>query len=138
MSSPGCDGSPDAFVGMGRWHSDVDDRDVGAMLLHGVEQRVRIADAGDHVDSLAAQQQYEPFPEQRIVLGHHYPHGITAVTVVGPPAGLSTCNVPSCASTRPRIPASPEPSPTTAPPEPSSVTSTTSVLSCRCTCTSAR
>ncbi len=41
--------------------------------------------------------------------------------VVGPPGGLVTENVPSCASTRRRMPISPDPPPSSAPPCPSSV-----------------
>ena len=69
----------------------------------------------------------ETLPKEDRVLGDHDPHGIATSTRVPLPCGLTICNVPPCAATRSRRPASPEPRRTTAPPTPSSATVTCSV-----------
>ena len=69
-------------------------------------------------------------PQQRGVLGDHDAHGSTAVTIVGPVAGLDTVNVPRAARTRSSSPRSPVASSSVAavaPPTPSSNTETYNV-----------
>src|SRR5690606_3367307 len=82
------------------------------------------ADRGHHLVARLGQQADQPLAQQRQVLGDHNSHGITARSLVGPPAGLSTSRLPPSASTRWPMPPRPEPGARTAPPRPSSATST--------------
>src|SRR5207245_6203672 len=75
------------------------------------------------LEAVVAQQTLETVAQEREVLGDHDPQGSSALTVVGPPAGLSTVSVPSRASTRCRSPCRPWPA-GSAPPTPSSSTAT--------------
>ena len=66
-------------------------------------------DGRDDVEPVVAQEPRQAVAQQREILGDHDPHGITARTVVGPPAGLEISSVPSSASTRRARPLSPDP-----------------------------
>ena len=77
-----------ALVAERRRQPDVDDRDVGALAQHGVDERVAVVDGGDDLEAVVAQQPRQPVAQQREVLGDHDPHGSTARSVVGPPGGL--------------------------------------------------
>ena len=70
--------------------ADVDDRDVGPVLLDGGQQRVAVGDRGHDVEAAVAQQPLEAVAQKREVLGDDYSHGRTARTTVGPPGGLLT------------------------------------------------
>jgi hypothetical protein len=45
------DASGGDLVGVGRWHADVDDGDVGPVMSDVVQQRVGVLDLGDDVDT---------------------------------------------------------------------------------------
>src|SRR5262249_28314390 len=79
----------------------------------------------------------DPLAQQDRVLADHYSHGITALSLVPPPAGLVTQSSPPSAATRSERPRRPLPS-RVAPPAPSSPTSTTIEPSASVTSTSAR
>ena len=53
-----------------------------------VHERVAVADRRDDVEAVVAQEPRQAVAQQREILGDHDPHGITALIVVGPPAGL--------------------------------------------------
>ena len=53
-----------------------------------------VAGGGHHVQRLGPQQQAQPFPQQRVVLGDHDPHGSSTSIVVGPPGGLVRVRLP--------------------------------------------
>ena len=71
-------GGCEAFVGVGGWHFDVDDRDVGAGEFDFAQQFIGIADFGDDVDAGFGEEALEPFSEQDFVVGDHDAHGISA------------------------------------------------------------
>ena len=60
---------PEAFVGMGRWHPDVDDRDVRIVLADRGEEGLGIADLGDDVEPGLGQQPRDPLPQEERVVG---------------------------------------------------------------------
>ena len=90
-------------------------------------ERRAVRDGRDDVEAVVAQQPGQAVAQQREVLGDHNAQGITALIVVGPPAGLTTTSRPSSASTRRASPRRPLPS-ASAPPAPSSATCTTSAV----------
>src|SRR5690606_38345153 len=113
----------DALVRVRRRHAHVEQHDVrrGTTPEQG-EELVGVADGGVHRDALVQEEGPETLAQEGGVLGDHHVHGSTAVTVVGPPAGLATSSEPPSAAARPARPASPRPSRGDAPPRPSSVT----------------
>ena len=92
---------------------------------------------GDALLAAVLEQPGQPLPQERGILGDHDPHqwlpqapyglqarsGNSTVTVVGPPAGLTTSIRPSTVETRCASPVSPLPRAASAPPTPSSLTS---------------
>ena len=91
------------------------------------QQVGRVGHPGDHLVAGVGQDPLDACPQQRGVLGDHDAHGSTAVTIVGPVAGLDTVNVPRAArtrSSRPRRPVASSSAVTSAPPTPSSNTET--------------
>src|SRR5262249_43216654 len=120
------DGRAQAFVPERRRKPDVDDCDIRLLEQDRARERVAVGHRRDDVEAVVAQQPRQPVAQQREILRDHDPHGITALIVVGPPAGLVTSSDPSSASTRRRSPASPLPV-GSAPPLPSSTISTTSL-----------
>ena len=60
---------PEAFVGVGRRHPDVDDRDVGTVLADGGQERLGIAGLGDDVETGLDQQPGDPLPQEERVVG---------------------------------------------------------------------
>ena len=54
----------DALVGVRGWHPDVDDRDVGLVLVDYSLQRRGLADGRDHFEADLAEQSRQPFPEE--------------------------------------------------------------------------
>src|SRR3954454_24875312 len=79
-----------ALVGERRRHADVDDRDVGGVLLDGPEQRVAVPHVGDDLLAGVREQPGEARPQEDLVLGEDYAHGSSAATVVPAPGGLVT------------------------------------------------
>src|SRR5687767_545047 len=110
------------------------------MLFDSEEETRSILRLGDHLVSAVGQKTRDACSQQSGVLGDHdpqrglsdeivhalspvHPHGSSACTRVGPPAGLSIKRRPSSAATRSASPPSPAPV-GSAPPLPSSSTST--------------
>ena len=73
------------------------------------------------------EQSPEPLAKEHLVLGDHYPHGSSVVSVVPAPWLLSMRSAPPHAATRSERPLRPEPGRGAAPPTPSSATETTSL-----------
>ena len=74
-----------------------------------VEQRRAVLHRGDHLEAVCLQQADQSVPEESMVFGEDNAHGISIVTVVGPPAGLCTASVPSKVASRRSMPRSPVP-----------------------------
>ena len=72
------------------------------MALDGDERGLRVADRLDDLDAMGREEADQPVAQEDRVLGDHDPHGISARSTVGPPAGLVTVRVPSTAATRGR------------------------------------
>ena len=53
-------------------------RHLGALLGDAGQQRLRVTDRGDDVEAIVPQQPAQPLPEQQLILGDHYSHGISA------------------------------------------------------------
>src|SRR5690625_1725151 len=111
-----------SLVGECRRHTYVDDGDVDLGFGERLRQRRRIVDGSDDLELVRLEHAGEPISQEGEVLGDDNTHGNSMVTVVGPPAGLTTSIVPSKAASRRRTPARPLPPSTPAPPRPSSVT----------------
>lgn len=106
---------PHSLVGVGRRHPHVGDDQLGPVLDDGRHQLAAVADRGDDLEPVLAQDQRDAVAQQRVVLGEYDTHGrphflgsLIAMTV-GPPSGLSMASDPSSASTRRRSPSSPVP-----------------------------
>src|SRR3954451_23158063 len=121
-----------ALVAEARRQADVDDGDVGTLAEDCVDERVAVLHRIHDVEVVVAEEARQPVAEQCEVLGDHDAHGITARTIVPPPARLSTASMPSSAPTRRSRPRNPFPE-ASAPPRPSSATSTTRFPSTRAT-----
>ena len=104
------DGGPDALVGVGGRHADVDDGHVGRLPLDALQQLVGPADRR-HVVALVGEDAGQPLTEDDGILRDHDAQGITARTVVPAPGGLTSSNRPLTASTRSTNPRRPEPRP---------------------------
>ena len=59
-----------------------------------------VAATNRDLEAAILEQADQTLAQQREVLGDHDPHGSSALSVVGPPAGLSTTSDPSSARTR--------------------------------------
>ena len=53
-----------------------------------MDERVGVVDGRDDLEAVSREQAHHPVAQQREVLGDHDPHGSSARTTVGPPAGL--------------------------------------------------
>ena len=93
-------GGAQALVGVRRRHAHVDDGEVGLVALDGDEQGVAVADGGHDLLAGVDEQAGQAGSQEHGVLGDHDAHGSSTITVVGPPAGLSTCMRPPRAATR--------------------------------------
>lgn len=118
----GGDGGLEAFVGEGGGESDVDDGDVGVVVGEGFVEVGAVVDGGDDGEVVGLEEFDQSFSEEGEVFGDDNAHGISRVTMVGPPVGLVMFMVPSKASMRRRMPARPLPGAASAPPWPLSVT----------------
>src|SRR5262249_18968166 len=116
---------PQALVRVGRRHADVHDRDIGALLLHLAKQLVRVARLANDFEPRLGEQTRHSLAQEHGVVGDHDTQGISALSRVPAPGGLSRTSVPPSASTRSESPRSPDPPAGSAPPDPSSATSTT-------------
>ena len=87
------------------------------MLVDQAQQVGRVGHTRDHLVAGVGEDALDARAQQRGVLGDHDAHGSTAVTIVGPVAGLETVNVPRAARTRSSSPRRP-------------VASSLSVISC--------
>src|SRR4029079_15672186 len=97
----------EAFVGIGRWHPDVDQRHVRLHVANTGEKRICIADLLYDFDLVLAQEGCDSLADQRGVVGDYDAHGNSAPTVVPRPSALSITSVASSASSRSRSPATP-------------------------------
>lgn len=113
----------DALRRVGRWHTHVEQHEVGHLALDDVTQLDGVAHTGNHLVAFVREQPGQALAKKGRILGYHDAHGILASTTVGPPRGLCTENCPSSAATRRARPVSPEPV-ISAPPHPSSTTVT--------------
>ena len=77
---------PQPLVGVRGRQPDVDDGDVGRLAADRGQQVVGVVAARDHVEAGVGEQPRQPLAEQHAVLGDGYPHGISALTRVPPPA----------------------------------------------------
>src|SRR5262249_4043541 len=127
-----------ALVGLRRRHPDVDDGDVGRVLLDARYQLVGGSRGRDDLEPVVGQETGDPLAQQQRVVRDHYAHGISACTRVPCPGGLSTVSRPSSACTRSSRPRRPDPRAGSAPPTPSSSTSTTTSPFARATLTMTR
>src|SRR5919108_5250251 len=127
MQPADLDRGPHPLVLVRRRHANVHDREIRIVLGDDGQQRLRVADPRNDGVAGVFEEPSEALTQEHGVLGDHDSHGIATSTVVPSPSGLSTANVPPCAATRSRSPASPDPRRTTAPPTPSSDTVTWSL-----------
>lgn len=118
----GSDGCLEAFVGEGGGESDVDDGDVGFVFGEGCVEVGSVVDCGDDGEVVCFEESDQSVAEEGKVFGDDNAHGISRVTMVGPPGGLVMFIVPSKASRRRLMPARPLPGAGSAPPVPLSVT----------------
>ncbi len=95
------------------------------MLADCGAQPVGVVDARRHGVAGVFEEPREACPQQRLVLGDHYPHGSSAVTTVPASGELSMRSRPPSAATRSPMPTRPDPPEAAAPPMPSSRTETT-------------
>ena len=84
-----------AFVGVGRWHANVDHGDVGRGLPHLSEELIGVCRLGHDLDAGVAEQADDPGPGEHGVVRHDYAHGISPRNDLG-----SIANVPPSATTR--------------------------------------
>lgn len=75
-----------ALVGEGGWQPDVDHRDVGLLVEERAEQRGAVVHRDD-VEAVLPQRTGQSVAEEKEVFGEDNAHGISIVTVVGPPGG---------------------------------------------------
>src|SRR3954447_1218913 len=99
-ANPG--GGDQPLVAVGRWHADVDDRDVWLLSLDQPEQGIGLGAFPGHLDVHVRQQARHPRPEEHDVVGDHDPHGIVTSTR-GPSSPVTVSTVPPSASTRSRV-----------------------------------
>ena len=62
-------GRPQALVGVGGRHPDVDDRDVGAGALHQLQQLVAVAGQPDDLEPGLREQAGQPLAQDHRVVG---------------------------------------------------------------------
>ncbi len=69
----GCD---ESFVGVGRRHPDVHDRDRGLVHRHVAQQVVGVVGLGEDVEARLAEQPDDSLAQQDRVLGDHHRHRV--------------------------------------------------------------
>ena len=68
-------GGLEAFVRVGGWHPDVDDRDVRSVLADRSEQGLGVADLGDDIEAGLGQQPRDALPQEERVVGQDEAEG---------------------------------------------------------------
>ena len=124
------DRRPKTVVGHVGWHAHVHDGEVRTVHFHRFDERRRVADFGDHVSPASSSTWITPTRSRTASSADHDPHGISTITLVGPPVGLRTRIHPPSALTRSARPERPLPREESAPPTPSSRMSMTNRLFC--------
>ena len=66
-------GGAQPLIGVGRGHPDVDDRHVRKEISDGLQEGVRIADLGHHLESLIREEPSDPFADEDRVVGQDEP-----------------------------------------------------------------
>ena len=89
MTAPNRVGCEEAFVGVGRRHTDVDHGKVGLQVSDEREQLVGVAGLGDDVDAALDENAPQSLADEHRVVGQHYAHGISPRSRVPWPARLS-------------------------------------------------
>ena len=87
-------GRTDSLVGVRRWHADVDDRDVRALVLDQHHQLLGIARFPDHLAPCLAEQPHDACAHEKRVVSDDYAHGISA-RIARPLAGRARNHKPS-------------------------------------------
>jgi hypothetical protein len=93
-------GGDEAFVGVGRRHLDVDDRDVGACQRDFAAQFPGGPGLADDVEAGLGQQPVKPVPEEYLVVCDHDSHGISARIIARPSGPRTVMTLPPSAPTR--------------------------------------
>ena len=73
LAEQGGGGQP--LIRLGRRHPHVGDDELRAVLADSREQGVAVADLGDDVEPLLAQQSHDPRPDEHGILRHDHPDG---------------------------------------------------------------
>src|SRR5436305_13269656 len=60
---------------MGRWHTDVDERDIRLDARDTLEQGFGVFDGGDDVDTGVGEQPGDALAQEQLVVGDYDPHG---------------------------------------------------------------
>jgi hypothetical protein len=68
------EGGAQTFVGVRRWHPDVDNGDVRAVSRHRGQQRARVGDRRGHLVTAVGEQADESFPHHGRVFGDDHAH----------------------------------------------------------------
>src|SRR6185503_3995311 len=111
-----------AFVGVGRRHPNVDDRDIRPSSLDNPQQVLGVLGLPLDREAGVLEQPRDALPDVRRIVGDHDSHGISATSTVPWPRSLSMRSEPSSADSRSARPPSPVPPDVSAPPTPSSRT----------------
>jgi hypothetical protein len=69
------EGSAHALVGLGGWEPHVDDGELGVVLVDGGDERLAVADRGDHLVAFVGEQGADALAQQHEVLADHDLHG---------------------------------------------------------------
>ena len=59
-----------------RWHSNVDDDELGLVLAHELEELVRVAGLADHLKTRPLEHARDALAQKDVIVGHHDPTGV--------------------------------------------------------------